>query len=95
MKKLDAEFAKKTSNLSSTIQEMGVRLKVLEQEINEDDVGGSPDQKAEIDQNSDADGDIEAQKTVLHQSEKESVIDDIPNISEEKKISGNRVISEI
>jgi DNA gyrase/topoisomerase IV subunit B len=30
LKKLDAEFAKKTSNLSSTIQEMGVRLKVLE-----------------------------------------------------------------
>jgi len=38
---------------------------------------------------------MEAQKTVLHQSEKESVVDEIPNISEDKKISGNRVISEI
>ena len=54
---MDAELAKKTSNLSSTISEMGVRLKVLEQEINEE---GSPDHKAEMDPNSDVDGDMEA-----------------------------------
>jgi hypothetical protein len=37
---------------------MGVRLKVLEQEINDE---GSPEHKVEIDANSDVDGDMEAQ----------------------------------